>query len=176
MNPEELLSGKINMPQINDVAAWASGVHERLCRLWRLAQSDDRRTSVNSLWVMTHLPETDAGWLLSLRDDLIDMLMAENDAGKKRMLLQILREQECGADDMRTEFLDYCMSKINSECEPCSVRCFCVYAAYNMCRHFPELLAELEAHLEMMRYQALSPGLKSALRQTENKITKLKKQ
>lgn len=132
-------------------------------------------TSVNAIWAMTHLPETNAEWLSSLRNEMIDMLLVETDTGKKRMLLQLLRNQEYEADDIRTDFLDYCMSKINSECEPFAIRCFSIYAAYKMCRHFPELLAELEEHLDMMQYQPLSPGLKSALRQTKSKIKRLKK-
>lgn len=103
------------------------------------------------------------------------MLLVETDTGKKRMLLQLLRNQEYEADDIRTDFLDYCMSKINSECEPFAIRCFSIYTAYKMCRYFPELLAELEEHLDMMQYQPLSPGLKSALRQTKSKIERLKK-
>ncbi len=174
MNVGELLSQRINLPQVNSVVSWASGSWENLTMLWNFVRSDDRRTGVNALWAMTHLPETDAEWLLYLRDEMIDTLLAETDTGKKRMLLQLLREQEYAADDIRTDFLDYCMSKINSECEPYAVRCFSIYAAYKMCRHFPELIAELEEHLDMMQYQTLSPGLKSALRQTKSKITKLK--
>lgn len=176
MNNGELLSQKINLPQIKSVVSWASGSRENLAMLWGFARTDDRRTSVNAIWVMTHLPETDAEWLLSLRDEMIDILLTETDTGKKRMLLQLLREQEYDADDIRTDFLDYCMSKINSECEPYAVRCFSIYAAYKMSRHFPELLSELEEHLDMMQYQPLSPGLKSALRQTKSKIAKLRKQ
>ena len=62
----------------------------------------------------------------------------------------------------------------NSECESYAVRGYCIYAAYKMSRHFPELLSELEEHLDMMQYRPLSPGLKSALRQTKSKISKLK--
>lgn len=175
MNIGELLSQKINLPQIKSVVSWASGSRENLAMLLGFSRSDDRRTSVNAIWAMTQLPETDAEWLLSLRDEMIDILLTETDTGKKRMLLQLLREQEYDADDIRTDFLDYCMSKINSECEPYAVRCFSIYTAYKMCRLFPELLAELEEHLDMMRYQTLSPGLKSALRQTKLKIAKLKK-
>lgn len=171
---EELLSQKINLPQIKSVVSWASGSGDNLNMLWGFARSDDRRTSVNALWTMTHLPETDVKCLVSLRNEMIDMLLAETDTGKKRMLLQLLREQEYAADDIRTDFLDYCMSKINSECESYAVRGYCIYAAYKMSRHFPELLSELEEHLDMMQYQPLSPGLKSALRQTKSKISKLK--
>ncbi|MDE6392172.1 MAG: hypothetical protein K2L59_02735 [Muribaculaceae bacterium] len=170
---EELLSQKTNLQQIKSVVSWASGSQDNFKLLWGFVQSDDRRTSVNALWTMTHLPKTDVKCIVSLRDEMIDMLLAETDTGKKRMLLQLLREQEYAADDIRTDFLDYCLSKINSECEPYAVRCFSIYAAYKMCRHFPELIAELETYLDMMQYQTLSPGLKSAIRQTKSK-SKLK--
>lgn len=172
---EEILSRKINMPEIKTVVAWASGNSGNLLRLWNFACSDERRTSVNALWTITHLPETDSNWILSLRDDMIDMLLVEGDSGKKRLILQILRELEYDKENIRTDFLDYCMSKINSECESYAVRCFSLYTAFKMCRHYPELIAELENHLDMMSFQSLSPGLKSALRQTESKIKKIKK-
>ncbi|WP_300968488.1 hypothetical protein [Muribaculum intestinale] len=174
MNIEKLFSQKINLPEIKSVVSWASGSRDNFKMLWGFVRSDDRRTSVNALWTMTHLPETDVKCIISLRDEMIDMLLTETDIGKKRMLLQLLREQEYAADDIRTDFLDYCMSKINSECESYAVRGYCIYAAYKMSRHFPELLSELEEHLDMMQYQPLSPGLKSALRQTKSKISKLK--
>lgn len=174
MNIEEQLSQRINLPQIKDIVSWASGDPDNLSRLWDFVRSGDRLTSLNALWAMTHLPQSDSEWLLSLRDSMIDLLLAETDTGKKRMLLQLLRAQEYDIDSIRTDFLDFCMSKINSECEPYAIRCFCIYSAFSMCRHYPELLAELEQHLEMLSYQSLSPGLKSALRQTTAKIRKLK--
>lgn len=174
MNIEELLSQRINMSQIKGLVSWASGDREKLCQLWSMAGSDDRRTSVNSLWIMTHLPVSDKPWLSTLRDSMIDMLLVETDPGKKRMLLQLLREQEFEADDIPTDFLDFCMRKINSECEPYAVRCFSIYAAFKMCRHYPELIAELESHLEMLSYQTLSPGLRSVLRQTRKNLRTLK--
>lgn len=175
MNIEELLSQRIYMPEIKSLVLWASGSKDNIAVLWDLARSDDRMTSVNALWVMTHLPASDE-WLLSLRDEMIDMLLAETDTGKRRMLLQILIEQEYSPDEIRTDFLDYSMSKINSECEPYAIRCYCIYAAYKMCCHYPELIAELEGHLDMMQFQTLSPSLKSALRQTKTKIAKIKEQ
>lgn len=176
MNIEELLSKRINMPDINNVVSWSCESEENTYKLWRLVRSEDRTTSVNALWAMSHLPKIYATKLLSLRNEMIDMLLTETDIAKKRILLQILREMEYASNEIRTDFLDYCMSKINSECEPYAIRCFSMYVAYKMCIHFPELIAELEGHLNIMQYQALSPGLKSALRQTKSKIANLKKQ
>lgn len=47
MNIEELLSQRINMPQIKGLVSWASGDREKLCQLWSMVGSDDRSTSVN---------------------------------------------------------------------------------------------------------------------------------
>lgn len=167
---ESRLARRISLAEVRMVAAEVSGVPERLEALWRLAGSVDRRVSVNALWTMTHLPAADAAWLMSIRDGLTDMLLAETDTSRRRILLQLLRDQEYRPDRIRTDLLDFCMSKINSECEPYAVRCFSIYLAYKMCRHFPELLAELSQHLDMLQLQPLSPGLKSALRQTRRKI------
>lgn len=162
------------MPEIKELVAWAVLSPENRNILWEYVHSSDRRISVNALWVMTHLPKSEYQWLVSLQNELIEILLCEYDTAKKRLLLQLLRNQEYDVDNIRIDFLDYCMSKINSECESYAVRCFSIYIAFNICRYYPELIAELEGHLDMMSLQVLSPGLKSALRQTKAKIVKLK--
>ena len=102
------------------------------------------------------------------------MLLSTEDVSKKRMLLQLLRDMDYDQKDLRTDLMDYCLSKINSECEPYAVRAFSLHLAYKMCRLYPELITELEEHLSMLRLQTLSPGLASALRQTEKKIKRMR--
>ncbi|MDE6498582.1 MAG: hypothetical protein K2L21_07980, partial [Muribaculaceae bacterium] len=84
----------------------------------------------------------------------------------------LLREQEYDPECLPTELLDYCLSKINAECEPYAVRCFSIYTAFKICRHYPELLAELSSYLDLLSTQALSPGLQCALRHTRRHIEK----
>ena len=170
---EEALARRINLPEIRRIAAWAVERVENMERLWRLAGSDNRLTGVNALWVMTHMPRSKSAWLDSHQDELIDMLLIETDVSRKRMLLQLLRDRKYAPDTMRTDFLDYCLSKINSECESHSVRAFCIHLAFKMCRHYPELVAELEEHLSMLSQQQLSPGLTSARRNVLAAMKKL---
>lgn len=174
MELKTLLSRKIGIGDINCVVAWSQTNPHCRETLWNLAQDEIRRVSANAIWVITHLPASYRVWLVSLQDEIIDMLLAEEDTSKKRMLLQLLREQDFDPDDMRTDLLDFCFSKINSECEPYAVRAFSIYVAFNMCQHYPELISELEQHLDLLSKQPLSPGLKSALRQTRTRISKLK--
>ncbi len=172
---EERLAERINLPDIKAIVAWVMEDATHRDELWNLTRSENNRIAVNALWIMTHLPKSEKSWLESLQTEIIDRLLTAKETAQKRILLQLLREQEFTEENFRGDLLDFCLTKINSECEPYAVRCFSIYVAFNLSRLHPELIAELEAHLEMLSYQPLSPGLKSALRQTRTKITRLKK-
>ena len=91
-------------------------------------------------------------------------------------MLHLLKGLDYRPDTMRTDFLDYCLTKINAECEPYAVRSYSIHCAFKMSRHYPELAGELEAHLELLALQPLSPGLLSALRTTRHRLQNLKKE
>lgn len=163
----------INLHDVNRIVEWVScnDAHREL--LWRIALDGNGKSSDNALWIISHLPEEYLPWLVSKRNELIAMLLSTREVTKKRLVLQLLRHQEYSADDVRTDLLDYCLSKINAECEPYAIRCFSIYVAFKLCRHYPELISELQHHLSMLSHQNLSPGLKSALQQTKARIARL---
>lgn len=173
MDVVALLNQKINMPEIRRVVAWADGKRENLDCLWKMSYSENSLTGVNALWAMTHLASAEAEWFELRQNELTDMLLSASRTSRKRMLLQILKELNFQPETMRTDLLDYCLSKINSECEPHSIRAFSIYVAFKMCRYYPELLSELKDHLSMMSQQPLSPGLTCARRKTLAAIKKL---
>lgn len=169
-----MLYQKLGKRQVLDISEWSSISDRNRDFLWRMSLHGNRRVSVNSLWIMTHLDILSSGWLDFLQGALIIRLLAEEDSSKKRIFLQLLRNCEFDPDRPLTiKLLDFCFSKINSECEPYAVRCFSIYVAFKICRDYPELIAELEEYLELLSTQALSPGLKSGLRQTKHKISRL---
>ena len=150
------------MPDVKDVVEWASGDGVNRDTLLALALSGAGRVNSNALWCITHLPDCNASWLQEKQSIFIDRLLSATDISRKRMFLQILRHMEYEPDNIRTDFLDFCLSRINAECEPYAVRCFCLYTAAKMCRHYPELIAELSRHIDMLSLQTLSPGLRCA--------------
>lgn len=168
------LSQRINLPDVRRLVEYCVGRPERCDLLWSLICSADRTVSVNALWVLTHFDATERWWISARRDELADMLLAETDVSKKRMLLQLLRDMDYEPDDIRTDLLDFCLSKINAECEPYAVRAFSIYLAFKQCRHFPELVAELEEHMSMLALQPMSAGLVSARNTTVKRINRLK--
>lgn len=166
---DAVLAHRINMPEIREVILWVAANNQKLY-LYELVKSSKGRIGKNALWCITHLMDTEMEWLQSLQDELVDMLLTEKHTGRKRMLLQLLKEQTYNPETMRTDFLDYCLSKIISECEPYAIRCFSMYCAYEMCKHYPELTEELTRYLDLLETQSLSPGLTCALRSTRKKI------
>lgn len=171
----EALAHKLSLIEISGIGMWASEFDKNKDFLWRMSFSDDRRTAVNSLWALTHLRKTDTEWLQRVQGAIIYRLLKEQDNSKKRIFLQLLREQTFDANLPQTiSLLDYCFSKINSECEPYAVRCFSLYVAFKICKGYPELTAELQEILNLLSVQSLSPGLRSALRQVKKKISRLK--
>ncbi len=171
---KRILEGRMNMKEVAELVTFAINNNSFRDELYILTSHDDRRISVNALWCLTHLQKQLPEFFQQKQEILIDRLMVESDVSKKRMFLQILRDQEYYVETMRSDFLDFCLSKINSECEPYAIRAFSLYTAFRMCRHFPELTEELRAHLEMLSYQSISPGLKSARRQVEARLKRIK--
>lgn len=169
----KLLSERMNKPKIKLIVNWIYENNKNLNELYELSRKDEEKLSVNALWCMTHLKHVKEEWLQTKQQELIDRLLVENHVAKKRMLLQLLREQKYDADSLRTEFIDFCFKKINSEYEPYAIRCFCIYCAFKMCRFYPELVKELEGYLNILSMQNMSPGLKCALRTTRKEISKL---
>ena len=170
---EALLARRMRMSDVGAVVRWALDNERNRARLCALARSEDDRLGANALWCLSHLPRSEAPWLQSLQNELIDMLLVETQATKKRILLKLLREQSYAKDDLRVDFIDYCFFKINSECEASAVRCFCIYCAFKMCRFYPELMAELGGYLDMLAAQSLKPGLRCALRTVRENINQL---
>ena len=170
-----LLGRRINLPEIQRAVIWASGDESCISKLLAVVRAAEIPASVNALWVLTHLQPTCANKLQEAQNELIDMLLNETHTGRKRMLLQLMREQTYDSEHIRSDFLDFCLSKINSECEPYAIRAFSLYCAFGMCRFYPELVAELEQHLEMLELQSPSPGLMSAMRTVRKRIAKLRR-
>lgn len=169
----QLLCRRIHKHDITIVINWAKEASCHLEKLYSFTKSADERISINALWCLSHLHKSEAQWLQSLQCELIDRLLVEKHMTKRRILLQLLRGQSYEKDAIRTDFLDYCFTKINSECEPCAIRSLSIYCAFKLCRHYPELIAELEQYIGMCYNHPMSPGLQCALRTTHNNIMKL---
>lgn len=173
MDFRERLSGRITLNDIYEIRCQTQGEGNNRAKetLYLLVDDEDERVGYNALWVFTHFSLDDNEWLYSKRDELIDKLLVCTHVGKSRLLLTLLERQPTTRDGLRVDYLDYCLSKINSV-EPYATRALCMKQAYAQCRHFPELMSELVETLGLLEDARLSPGLRSAKRNILKRIAK----
>lgn len=169
---KSLLSHRLSMDGINEICLLVQGEqnHSLKEQLYQLTLDNDRRVAVNALWVFTHFALADNEWLYAKHDQLIDRCLKEQDATKLRLMLNLLLRQPYTEEDIRTDFIDFCLMRLTDPKSPYAVRALCIKLAYEQMRYWPELLNELRQTLNMISCEPLSPGLRSAWRQVMKKL------
>ena len=167
MDLRDVLSGRLSMGLIEKLSSEA-GCEE----LYRLIDDENGHVSYNALWVITHWPEDKQAWLAERRDELIDRTIACQRPGKRRLLMTLIERMEFSPEDVRSDFIDFCLGKINST-EPYGIRSLAIKLSYAQCRFYPDLITELLGQLELLNLGDLSPALQCS---RKNVLKKIKRQ
>ena len=166
------LNHRLSQSDIHELCALTQGERNNSLKeqLYKLTLDSDRRVATNALWVFTHFALADNEWLYAKHDQLIDRCLKEEDATKLRLMLNLLLRQPYTEEDIRTDFIDYCLVRLADPKSPYAVRAQCIKLAYEQMKYWPELLNELRQTLMMINCEPLSPGLRSAWRQVMKRI------
>ena len=166
------LTHRLSQSDINELCALTQCEHNDNLKeeLYQLTLDSDRRVSTNALWVFTHFSAADNEWLYAKHNQLIDRCLKEKDATKLRLMLNLLLRQPYTEEDIRTDFIDFCLRRLTDPKLPYAIRAQCIKLAYEQMKHWPELLNELRQTLNMISCEPLSPGLRSAWRQVMKKL------
>ena len=140
--------------------------------LYQLSFDDNNRVANNAFWIFTHFDDFNNQWLYQKHDDLIDRVIVEKNETNRRLMLSLLLRQPFEEESLRSDFIDFCESKITACSQPYAIRAYCMKLAYEQMKYYPELLAELKATLYMLSQEPLSPALLSAKNQVLKKIKK----
>ena len=141
----------------SDAKALAKGDFKE--ELFQLLFDEDKRTSDNAAWVMTHMPKTEDAWLIAHQNILIDETMRTKSTTKRRLIMNLLERTSFDADHVRTDFLDFCFSTMLSD-EAIGVKTLAIKLTYAQSIHYPELLKEFNTALQMMEPEVLPAALK----------------
>jgi hypothetical protein len=163
---KQKLIGRISMDNIHELCFLTQGEenNNRKEELYRLTFDEDNRVAFNALHVLSNFDLANNEWLYCKQDELIDRVMKEEHVGKRRLMLNLLLRQPFEEEYLRSDFIDFCVSKITACAQPYAIRAYCMKLAY------AELLSELKTALDMLEQETLSPGLASAKRQILMKI------
>ena len=167
-----ILTHRLSQSEIKQLCASTHGARNNRLKeeLYQLTLDNDRRVAVNALWVFTHFALADNEWLYAKHDQLIERCLKEQDATKLRLMLTLLLRQPYTEEDVRTDFIDFCLMRLADPKSPYAIRAQCIKLAYEQMKHWPELLNELRQTLELISCEPLSPGLRSAWRQVMKKL------
>jgi hypothetical protein len=149
-----ILSGRISG---GDARALAGGSFKE--ELFQLLFDEDKRTSDNAAWVLTHLPKTADVWLAEHQNTLIDEAMRTTSTTKRRLIMNLLDRTPFVANSIRTDFLDFCFNAMLSD-EPIGVKSLAIKLTYAQSKYYPELLEEFNTALQMMEPEVLPAALK----------------
>lgn len=127
---------------------------------------EDSRVARNAAWVLTHKPLADIRSLP--QEHLIDLALSTPDTSLRRLSLCLVERQGIAEEDIRTDFLDFCLLHMHTPDEPPGVQSLCMKLAYSMCRCYPELMHEFQETLGLMQTEHYKPGVKHLI----NKIKK----
>ena len=167
------LSNRLGLPDIHKICIETQGDSHRMSDLYQLTFDADDRVAFNALWVFTHFDIDNTKWLYQKQDDLINRVLCEKNITKCRLMLVLLSRLSFTEENLRSDFIDYCIAKITACSQPYGVRALCIKLAWEQMKFHPELLAELKLALEMLEQETLSPGLASAKRQVMKKMNSI---
>ena len=92
-----------------------------------------------------HFSKPEVEWLTLKQDELIDAALTCPHSGKRRMLLNLLCQQQL-ADPPRVDLLDFCMERMVSRNEPAGVQSLSIKLAYQLTCSIPRTTARIAYH------------------------------
>jgi hypothetical protein len=130
--------------------------------LFEAIYDSDSQVARNAAWVLTHKPKSAIAHIPQER--LIDYALTTPDSSLRRLTLSLIERQGIAQEDIRTDFLDFCLGHMVMLEEPTGVQSLCMKLAHSMCSHFPELEHEFRQTIGLMHSEHYKPGLKHLIK------------
>ena len=127
----------------------------------RYMHDEDYRVARNALWSMTKATNSELSQLQPIYNELIDLAMTTNNSSVCRLSLNIIERMKMEEDDLRTDFLDFCLEKMTAIDGFPGIQSLAMKLAYRMCKFYPELMDELIVTLKAMEMDFYPPAVKS---------------
>jgi hypothetical protein len=122
---------------------------------------EDYRVARSALWGLTKANNEELAALQVMTDELINQAMQTENSSVRRLTLNIIERLKMNEEDLRTDFLDFCIERLLNVGEFPGIQAVCAKLAYRMCKFYPELTEELKRTLEGMEIEYYKPAVKS---------------
>lgn len=133
---------------------------------------EDPHVARNALWSMTKATDKELATLQGMLNELIDLAMTTESSAVRRLSLNIIERLEIDEENLRSDFLDFCLEHMVSLDEFPGIQTLCMKLAYRMCSYYPELMQEFMCTLEEMKAEYYKPAVKCLRNKILNKREK----
>lgn len=123
---------------------------------------DDPVVARNALWGLTKATNEELSVLRPILNEMIDLSMETTNSSVRRLLMNIIERLHLTQEELRTDFLDFCLDRMTAYEEFPGIQSLAIKLAARMCSFYPELEQELRITLEAMEMSYYKPAVKSA--------------
>ena len=127
----------------------------------RYVFDEDYRVARSALWGLTKASDNELSELQLLMNELIDLAMKTENPSVRRLALNVIERLKMKEEELRTDFLDFCLEHLLNVEEFPGIQSVCAKLAFRMCKFYPELMDELMRTLEGMEIEYYKPAVKS---------------
>ena len=121
---------------------------------------EDFRVVRSALWGLTKASKEELAPLQEMLNELTDLAMQTENSSVRRLTLNVIERLDMKEEDLRTDFLDFCLEHMVSIKEFPGIQSVSMKLAYRMCKFYPELMDELRRTLETMEIDYYKPAVK----------------
>lgn len=129
------------------------------CR--RYMHDEDYQIARNMLWSLTKATNEELSQLQPMLHELIDLAMQHENSSVRRLSLNVIERLTMTEEDLRTDFLDFCLDHMTRIEEYPGIQSLCMKLAHRMCKFYPELMEELIRTVRDMDIDYYKPAVKS---------------
>ena len=120
----------------------------------------DYRVARSALWGLTKASRSELSSLQEMLNELIDQAMQTENSSVRRLTLNIIERLTIGEEDLRTDFLDFCIDHAIMLDELPGIQSVSLKLAFRMCQFYPELMDELKRTLKTMDIDYYKPAVR----------------
>ena len=122
---------------------------------------EDYQVARNSLWTLTKATDEELSQLQPILHELNDLALSAENSSVRRLSLNVIVRLQMQEDDLRTDFLDFCLEHMMDINEYPGIQSLCMKIAYRMSTFYPELMEELIRTVKSMEMEYYKPAVKS---------------
>lgn len=127
----------------------------------RFMHDTDYQVARNALWGLTKATNAELSQLQPILHELIDLAISAENPSVRRLSLNVIERLKMDADDLRTDFLDFCLTHMTDVAEYPGIQSLCMKIAFRISGFFPELRDELIRTVESMEMDYYKPAVRS---------------